>query len=194
MILRASLLFLLMACAIALPATAARPGLADPVATTRAVDRTCLLNPKRCKAMAHRLSFPAHALSYGHAGFALHVRGIDWPGNQGKMSLTIRRPLDYTGGPVKLSILHEIVSDAGGSLQFLVTPVTLRHGASFETYGSVGSTLAAVSESPQTLQVHAITIPPGNGFSPTGEWWYLEIGRQGSFDGKLRVLSVAIDY
>lgn len=194
MIVRASLLSLLLSCSMALPAAAARPGTDAPQDASRPVDRKCLINPKLCKTMKHRLSFPAHALSYGYGSFALHPRGIDWANNQGQMSLTIRRPLDYAGGPVKLSVLHEIVSDAGGSLQFVVTPVTLRHGSSFETYGSIGSTSAPVAESPQTMQVHTITIPPGNGFSATGEWWYLEIGRQGSFNNKLRVLSVAIDY
>ena len=37
-------------------------------------------------------------------------------------------------------------------------------------------------------------IAPGNGWNPNNDWWYFELKRQGTFEGGLRVMSVAIDY
>lgn len=142
----------------------------------------------------HRLTYPAHALSFGFAAFSLHPRGVDWPGTAGTMSLTLRRPLDYKGGPVRLTLFHQVMSDAAGDITFTVTPVSFKHGNSFETYGSIASnTLPA----PMTLTIlleQSMLIPPGNGFFPDGDWWYFEIHRQGSHGGPLRIMSVAIDY
>ncbi|MCF7222246.1 hypothetical protein [Marilutibacter chinensis] len=142
----------------------------------------------------HRLTYPAHALSFGFAPFALHPRGVDWPGLNGNMSLTLRRPADYKGGPVRLTLFHQVMSDDAGEITFTVTPVTLNHGDSFETYGSVASDTVPAPMTLTILLEQSALIPPGNGFFPDGDWWYFEIRRQGSYAGPLRIMSVAIDY
>lgn len=147
-----------------------------------------------CSKYKHRLTYPAHALSYANGTFALHQRGVNWMNEQGAMSLTLRRPLDYAGGPVRISLFHQVLDDSDGSIVFHVTPVTLNHGNSFETYGAVATNSLP---SPLTLTIlfeQSAVIEPGNGWSADGNWWYLEIGRGGTFTGGLRLMSVAVDY
>lgn len=151
--------------------------------------------PPVLRKRGHRISLPAHALSFGpSAAFTTHARGVNWLADTGVMSLTLRRPLDYSGGKVRVTLFHQVMSDQPGDIQFLVTPVTLKHGDSFETYGSIGSDILPA---PQTLTIvlqQTVVIPPGNGFSPSGDWWYFDIVRQGGHAGPLRIMSVAIDY
>ncbi|GAB3344321.1 hypothetical protein [Marilutibacter aestuarii] len=163
------------------------PGHGTPPAAT--------LRPPLPAKPARRISLPAHALAFGpSAAFAPHARGVTWLADTGVMSLTLRRPLDYAGGKVRVTLFHQVMSDQAGDIQFVVTPVTLNHGNSFETYGSIGSDILPA---PQTLTIvlqQTAVIPPGNGFSPIGDWWYFDIVRQGGHAGPLRIMSVAIDY
>ncbi|MBB1087832.1 hypothetical protein H4F99_04935 [Lysobacter sp. SG-8] len=170
-------------------ATDVRPEVSPTASPALALDPTLLRKP------AHRISFPAHALSFGPANaFTLHARGVNWLADTGVMSLTLRRPLDYTGGKVRITLFHQVMSDQAGDIQFVVTPLGLNHGNSFETYGSIGSDILPA---PQTLTIvlqQTVVIPPGNGFSPSADWWYFDIVRQGGHAGPLRIMSVAVDY
>lgn len=183
----ATALLALLLCAPADPAVASGPTPSAHVADN--VRATPAGRPSR-----HRLSYPAHALSFGFAPFALHPRGVDWPGLAGNMSLTLRRPSDYKGGPVRLTLFHQVMSDEAGDIVFSVTPVTLNHGDSFETYGSIASDTVPAPMTLTILLEQSATIPPGDGFFADGDWWYFEIRRQGSYAGPLRIMSVAIDY
>lgn len=147
-----------------------------------------------CTKYKHRLTYPAHALSYANGTFALHQRGVNWLDEQGAMSLTLRRPLDYAGGKVRLTLFHQVLDDSEGTIAFHVTPVTFNHGNSFETYGAVATNLLPAPLTLTILLQQSAVIEPGNGWSPDGNWWYLEIGRGGTFTGGLRLMSVAVEY
>ena len=110
------------------------------------------------------------------------------------MSLTLRRPKDYTGGKVRLTFFHQVLSDDDGTIVFNVTPVTFNHGNSFETYGAIATNSLP---SPLTLTIllqQSVVIEPGNGWSPDGNWWYFEISRGGTFPSGRRLMSVSVEY
>ncbi len=167
---------------------------AAPDRQLRKTPPPCLPGTPACAKYKHRLTYPAHALSFGNAPFVLHPRGVNWPSNTGAMSLTLRRPLDYAGGKVRLTLFHQILDDSAGDLRFNITRVTLNHGNSFETYGGESTNTVAAPENPTILLQQTAIIEPGNGWNPNGDWWYLEITRGGSFAGGLRLMSVAVDY
>lgn len=151
-----------------------------------------------CTDTAQRLSFPANALSRGSpdAAFVTESRGVRWIGDDGIATLAIRRPLDYADGEVTLSLLYEVLDDSGGDLAFIVTPVSFNDGSGFETYGDELTDLAAAT-GPGILQQRSAVLQAGAAgyqWPPTGEWWYFELRRSGSFVGPLRLMSVALDY
>lgn len=177
---------------------ASRPEIA-PRATAPVADDAnllCARVPARCPRFKHVLSFPAHALSWSTFGdFALHTRGVDWTGSDGAMSFTMRRPKDFSGDRIRLLFFYQVLDDSAGDIQLVVTPVSLKHESSFETYGSVGTDPIAAPETLTILHERSVIVTGGNGWNPTGgEWWYFEIGRQGSFEGGLRLMSVAVEY
>lgn len=150
----------------------------------------------RCAPYKHLLSVPANALSYAPASaFALHARGVGWLAGTGTMTLAIHRPADFpTGGKIRLTVFHQVTSDASGTLQFTITPIAFASGDSFETYGSQATNTVNAPENPTIVLQQSVVISPGNGWNPDRDWWYLELHRQGTYAGPLRVMSVAIDY
>lgn len=154
-----------------------------------------LCAPAKCPRFKHSISLPANALSHSTFGtFGLHTRGVDWIGGSGSISLTMRRPKDFTGDSIRLLLLYEVGDDSEGQIQFSITPVSLKHGSGFETYGAVNTVAIDAPESPTIIHERSVVITGGNGWSATGDWWYFEIGRPGSFEGKLRLMSVAVEY
>lgn len=146
-----------------------------------------------------RLHFPAGALSHGSpdSAFTMQARGLRWNSTDGTATLTLRRPLDYHGGDVALTLFHAVLDDSSGDIGFIVTPVSFNHGSSFETYGDELSELVAAPESPSTMLEHSAVLHSGGAgyqWPPSGEWWYFEIRRAGSFTGPLQLMSVSIDY
>ena len=150
----------------------------------------------RCAPYKRRVSVPANALSYAPASaFALQARGVGWLTGTGTMTLTIHRPADFpAGGKIKVTVFHQVTNDASGTLQFTVTPVAFASGDSFETYGSQGTNTVSAPENPTIVLQQSVVISPGNGWNPDRDWWYLELHRQGTYAGSLRVMSVAIEY
>ena len=150
----------------------------------------------KCSPYKHQLSVPAHALSYtDSAAFALHHRGINWLAKPGMMTFTVHRPKDFpAGGKIRLTVFHQVYSDAPGTIQFTIEPMAFNSGNSFETYGSQGTNTVPAPESPTIMLQQSVVIAPGNGWNPNNDWWYFELKRQGTFEGGLRVMSVAIDY
>lgn len=147
---------------------------------------------------AHQISIPANALSRSpESAFAMHARGLDWLGANGTVTFTLRKPKDYAGGRVRVTYAYQVVSDESGTLGFNVTPMTFNSGNSFETYGARGTTTRAAPENTSTVLASSVTIPPGNGWSD-GAWWYIEAqrlgGEQGGFPGRLRLMSVSVEY
>jgi len=156
--------------------------------------------PARCEpATARRLSFPAEALSYGSpsTAFVAETRGMRWQSDAGTATLTIRRPIDYAGGEVRFSVFYEVLDDSSGDIAFGITPVSFNHGSSFETYGGELTNVLDAPESTTILFQQTATFAagePGYQWPPTGEWWYFEIRRGGSFVGPIRLMAVSIDY
>jgi hypothetical protein len=147
---------------------------------------------------AHQLSFPANALSRSpESAFAMQARGLDWLGATGTVTFTLRRPKDYGGGRVRVTYFYQVMSDESGTLGFSVTPVTLNSGNSFETYGSFATGTRAAPENVSTVLSSSVTLTPGNGRGD-GTWWYIEAQRrdasQGGFPGRLRLMSVSVEY
>jgi hypothetical protein len=155
----------------------------------------CIPGP-HCPAYKHLVSVPANALSYAPASaFALQARGVGWLAGTGTMTLTLHRPADFpAGGKIRVTVFHQVTNDASGTLQFTVEPTAFSSGNSFETYGSQGTNTVAAPENPTIVLQQSVVISPGNGWNPDRDWWYLELHRQGTYTGSLRVMSVAIEY
>ncbi len=148
---------------------------------------------------AHQLSFPANALSRSpEASFAMHARGLDWLVPTGTVTFTVRKPKEYDGGRVRVTYFYQVMSDESGTLSFSVTPLSISSGSSFETYGSFSTGTRAAPENTSTVLSSSVTLTPGNGWGGDGTWWYFEAQRrgtgQGGFPGRLRLMSVAVEY
>lgn len=155
----------------------------------------CIQQPVRCPRFTRNVTVPAHALSRSTFGtFDVHTRGLNWTGGTGALSFTLKRPADFTGTRIRLRFLYEITDDAGGDLQFVVTPVTLKHGSGFETYASYGTPLVAVPESPTIMQDAGLVLTKNGISTPAEQWWYFEINRQGTYEGRLRLYAVVMEY
>lgn len=143
-----------------------------------------------------RLSFPASALSRSATrSFSLHTRGVNWLNATGAMSLTIRRPPGYRGGPVRFALMHEVAPIEAGTISFNITPISFSNGASFETNGAVSTDVRNAPESNQNLFEQSALLEPGTSFgSFNGNWWYFEITRAGTYAGSTRVMAVALKY
>lgn len=146
-----------------------------------------------CTQYKNLVTFPAHALSYG-AALALHPRGIDWPDNSGKMTLTVRSPPGFKGDKVRLTFVHQTTSGESGTNTFAVTAIAFHHGSGFETYGGFLSDPLNVPGDPTGLYEQSVVIEPGQGWNPDGPWWYFEIGRQGTYNDSLRLMAVTLEY
>lgn len=148
-----------------------------------------------CTKYKHRVTFPANALSYG-AGLTLDSQGVDWATNSGSLTLTMRRPLDFDGDKVRLTLVHQTASTGGeeGTLTFPVTAISFRHGSGFETYGGFLSDTLDVPGDPTGLYEQSVVVEPGEGWNPDGRWWYFEFNRLGTYVAKLRVMAVVLEY
>lgn len=195
------LLPVLLLALAALPSNAAAeagPPQSRPAQEAQAIDQAklrCHLYPHLCKQYANLVSFPAHALSWSTFGsFALQTRGVDWTGTSGAMSFTMHRPKGYvTGTRVRLRLVYEIPGDGDGdSIGFSILPTSFHHGSGFETYGGEGTGLIPAGSGTIHEQLVTFTFP--GAYTLSGDWWYFEIARAGEFAGKLRLMSVAVEY
>lgn len=168
---------------MAVPASAIPP-------IVRPIPRLCApIGP--CAVYPRRLVIPAEALGRS-AGFTAVTRGLRWSGT-GTVSFAIPRPLDYRGGPVRVVVFHYIPGDAEGTVGFNFTPVSLRAGGGYETYG--GNTTTVVPANSDThYEQWSRLAPEGGGFSGGGAWWSVEINRTGTFEGDTVLLTVLVEY
>lgn len=166
----------------AAPASAAPPEL-------RPIPRLCpAVGP--CALYPRRLVIPAEAL--GRQGsITPTVRGLSWTG--GTASFVIPRPLDYRGGPVRVVLFHYIPIDDEGTVGYSLTPVSLRAGSGYETYGGNVTSLVPANSDTHYEQ-WARLAPEGGGFSGAGAWWSVEIQRIGTFTGRNVLLTVLVEY
>ena len=185
--------FLLPALMLVAPLAVSFAGVASAQVSS-ALPKTCSFDGCVEKSKyKHRISFPAGSLSHTASPFTVHPRGLNWPQPGGYLSLTLRRPVDVaSNAKVRITVVYEVYGGGDGDITLNLTPIAFHHLSGFETYGSVPfETLVASSGN---LMEQSIEVPAGFGFSPSGDWWYFEIGRAGSFPDGIRVMSVAIDY
>jgi hypothetical protein len=145
----------------------------------------------------HRMSFPAGALSYfpGTTAITQHGDGLNWNERTGSVSLTVRRPLDYSGGSVRVTLFHHVLDEGDGDISFGVTPVAFSHGNFFETYDGVSTDIVTSPLTGDVLLEQSAVIPPtGLGPFANGDWWYFSITRGLGYSGRLRLMSVSLDY
>ena len=144
----------------------------------------------------HRMSFPAGALSYFPGStIAQQGDGLDWSGPTGSVTLTVRRPLDYSGGNVRVTLFHYVPNEGDGDIRFGITPVAFSNGNFFETYDGVSTDSVPAPLSGDVLLEQSAVIPPtGLGPFAEGDWWYISISRNGAFSGRLTLMAVSLDY
>ncbi|GAB3752706.1 hypothetical protein [Lysobacter olei] len=174
------------ALALAVAAVTIAPVHAAPAECTPAAD---------CTVYRNRVTFPANALPYGPASaFALNIQGLDWVGLGGSLSLTVRRPLDFKGNKVRLTVVYQATSGNDGTNAFGVTAIGFRHGNAFETYGGTLSNVLDIPPNGDQLWEQSVVLQPGEGWDPAAPWWHFQIGRQGTYDDNLRVMAVTLEY
>lgn len=167
---------------------AAMPTSAAPPPGTSPVHECPGVGP--CAAYPKRLVIPANALGRSGAITAT-MRGLNW--NSGTASFTVPRPLDYRGGPVRVVLFHYIPGDAEGTVGFRLTPVSVRAGGGYETYGDNVTPLVPANSDTHYEQWSPLA-PEGGGFSGSGDWWSVEIQRTGTFAGNTVLLTVLVEY
>lgn len=186
--------------AIYLPTAVALALLAAPATVHPQAKRPPELRPLPCSVigacprLARRLTFPAHALSYAGAGISEELRGYSWTGTGGRVSPTVRRPPDHAGGPVRVVPFHEVRTDEEGDIGFSVEPLGMRDGGFFELYGSKATNMRPANA--ETTYAQSVTFAPGDDipFNRSADWWYFDVGRLGTYDGRIVLMSVAIEY
>lgn len=171
----------------------------EAIAATQDADQSAISGvTTQSRPYKHRMSFPAGALSYFPGSTAITQRedGLHWSAPTGSVTLTVRRPLDYSGGNVRVTLFHSVADEGDGDLWFGITPVGLSHGNFFETYDGVAtdSIPAPLITGDVLLEQSAVIPPTGLGPFATGDWWYISISRGGAFSGRLTLMSVSLDY
>lgn len=145
----------------------------------------CWLYPKR-------MVLPANALGRT-PNLTPTMRGLDWPSSSGYAQFAVPRPRDYTGGNVRVGVFYYIGGGEEGTVGVYMTPVGLRPGGPFETYGDGASSLVAAQS--DTHYEQWVVLPTVNtGFSGSDPWWHVEINRQGTYDARITLLTVLVEY
>ena len=94
---------------------------------------------------------------------------------------------------LRLRLVYDIPGDGDlDTIGFAVTPTSFNHGSGFETYGGESTGLIAAGSG--TIHEQFVTFTFPGAYSLGGDWWYFEISRAGDFEGKLRLMSVAVEY
>ena len=145
-----------------------------------------------CTQYKRLVTIQANALAHTF-DVGLSAGGVTWPSTTGVMTLTMRRPPEFNGDKVRLTVAYEQEGSEDGDIAFGVTAIAFHHGSGFETYGGFTSPLLT-APGPTALLEQSITVESGEGWNPDGPWWYFEINRLGSFTGALRVMAVTVEY
>lgn len=145
------------------------------------------------------ISIPANALSFPPAStiISLDSDGLRWKQNAGNGAhFDIRKPSNYTGGDVELSIYFNTTTSTAGVVDFFIRPNSLNHGDGIIDPSSLSS--AGVNVSGKigfgTVYEQKIIIPASK---LTKDWWYISIQNQGSestYTDDVIVKCVALTY
>lgn len=145
-----------------------------------------------CWLYTKRIVIPANALGRTPAITAT-TRGLDWPTSGGYVQFAVPKPLDYTGGNVRVGVFYYIGGGEEGTIAVAMTPVGLKHGGPFETYGG-GISSYAVANSDRHYEQWVVLPTINTGFTPAAPWWHVEINRLGTYDARITLLTVLVEY
>lgn len=139
-----------------------------------------------------RIVLPANALGRTPQ-LTPTFRGLDWPTSPGYVTVVVPKPLDYRGGAVRVGVFYYVSGGEDGTVGVAMTPVGLRPGGPYETYGDGVSSLAVANS--DTHYEQWVVLPTVNtGFSGSDAWWHIEIARRGTFDGRITLLTAVVEY
>lgn len=150
------------------------------------------------------ISIPASALGLNTGSLGLyydrHVNGVRWYSDfRGSAGFTIKKPLDYSGGDVTVTILFETTTDASGFVAIFMRPTSFSSGSLVNDPGSVSGDVVTISGSNRTLYEQSITIPASR---LQNDWWTSSLQRRGSsgvsnpetYTDDVIVRAVALEY
>lgn len=80
-----------------------------------------------CWLYIKRMVLPANSLGRT-PNITATMRGLDWPSSGGYVQFAVPKPLDYTGGNVRVGVFYYIGGGEEGTIAVGMTPVGLKHG------------------------------------------------------------------
>jgi hypothetical protein len=145
------------------------------------------------------ISIPAHALGKSPSSTVIteEALGLRWQQDYSSPAfIVIRKPSNYSGGDVELSIFFETTTSTAGVVAFFIRARSANHGDGFFDAGSINSTGIDVSGQAGfgTLYEQNFTIPESDLLN---DWWIISIQRQGTgstYSDDVIVASVALTY
>jgi hypothetical protein len=145
-----------------------------------------------CRLFPKRMVIQANALGRTPSIVASN-RGLLWPSASGYVTLAVPRPIDYRGGAVRVGVFHYVNGGGEGTVGMRMTPVGLRPGGGYETYGDGVTPLVPANY--DTHYEQWLVLPTeSTGFSGSDLWWHVKIGRYGTYDDRLHLLTVLVEY
>ncbi|MGC9344188.1 MAG: hypothetical protein ACP5E3_15910, partial [Bacteroidales bacterium] len=149
--------------------------------------------------MIKSVSFPANSLAITPGGSIItpNVYGLQWQQNyRNAASLTLKKPAEYTGGDVELSLFFMTSTDTEGIVNFFIRPNSFSSGDGLTDIPSIKNDGVKVNgkEGFGTLYEQTFIIPADR-FEK--DWWRIAIQREGSnstYTDDVMVMSVALTY
>ena len=145
------------------------------------------------------ISIPAGAMSYGNTSSPVSpdFGGLRWECNVGGgATITIKAPLDYSGGDVKFHIFFQTTTDAAGIVDFFIRPISFDPGGFQYDPGSINGNSVPVSGKDGFGNFYQQTfVIPADRMGKS--WWYTSIQRQGvaaTYSDDVIVFGAAFEY
>lgn len=159
-----------------------------------AIDSTKIMNVKR------NISLSAGALAETNTSSDVITRvagGLRWQATYNESALIcIKKPDDYAGGDVDLTIFFRAPYVATGVVDFFIRPRSFNTGDNFTDASSINSEGVSVTVSGGFGVVEAQTfVTPADRLEK--DWWYITIQRDGdeeTFTEDLIVVAVDLEY
>ncbi len=145
------------------------------------------------------VSFPANTLAFRPGGSIITPNryGLQWQQDYSSgASLALKKPAEYTGGEVELSLFFMTSTDAEGVVKFFIRPNSFDSGDGLFDISSIKNDGVKVSgrEGFGTLYEQTIIIPAER---LEKDWWRIGIQREGSgstYTDDIMLISVALTY
>lgn len=145
------------------------------------------------------ISIPAASLSYKDFSRIVEKAnmGLFWSYSDDEAAfLTMKRPVDYAGGPAELHILFMPASQMEGVVQFTLWPSAMSAGSAMESLGEIlGEPVDIAAGTAFVITYEQVISIPEEAMA--GEWINLLIKRAGessTYDARLLVLGLSMEY